>query len=88
MKVKVLFFGRFRELAVREQIVSLQEVARLADLIEHLSQEYGADFRNEVGNREQMHILVNGQFHNILDDMKTHLKDGDMVVLMPLATGG
>lgn len=88
MNVNVLFFGRFRELAVRDQVVSLKEGGRLADLLEHLSQEYGADFRNEVNNKEQIHILVNGQFHNILEDMKTPLKDGDVVALMPLATGG
>lgn len=88
MNVNVLFFGRFRELAVRDQVVSLKEGGRLADLLEHLSQEYGADFRNEVNNKEQVHILVNGQFHNILEDMKTQLKDGDVVALMPLATGG
>lgn len=88
MNVNVLFFGRFRELAVRDRVVSLKEGGRLADLLEHLSQEYGTDFRNEVNNKEQIHILVNGQFHTILEDMKTQLQDGDVVALMPLATGG
>lgn len=88
MNVNVLFFGRFRELAVRDRLVPLKEGARLADLLEQLNQEYGDEFRNEVNNKEQVHILVNGQFHNILEDINTQLQDGDVVVLMPLATGG
>ena len=47
MNVSVLFFGKFRELAARrDQIVSLKEGDQLAELLEHLSQEYGIDFRN------------------------------------------
>ncbi len=57
-------------------------------MLEQLNQEYGDEFRNEVNNKEQVHILVNGQFHNILEDINTQLQDGDVVVLMPLATGG
>ena len=89
MNVTVLFFGKFRELtARRDQIVPLKEGAQLADLIEHLSREYGTAFHNELSNVEQLHILVNGQYHNILDDMRTKLKNGDVIALMPLASGG
>jgi sulfur-carrier protein len=89
MNVKVLFFGKFRELASRrEQTVPLNEGTQLAELLEQLSQEYGTAFRNELSNMERTHILVNGQYHNVLDDMKTPLKNGDVIALMPLATGG
>ncbi|MCX6008874.1 MAG: MoaD/ThiS family protein [Chloroflexi bacterium] len=88
MDIRVLFFGRFRELATHDRIVPLNEGAQLADLLDHLSKEYGADFRNELSKTEEIHILVNGQYHSILNDMKTQLRDGDEVVLMPLVTGG
>lgn len=89
MNVTVLFFGKFRELtARRDQIVPLKEGAQLADLIEYLSQEYGTALRSELSNREQLQILVNGQYHNILDNIKTKLKNGDVIALMPLASGG
>ena len=89
MNVNVLFFGKLRELASRcEQIVHLNEKAQLAELLEHLSREYGTAFRNELSNTKRTHILVNGQYQNALDNMKTPLKNGDVIALMPLATGG
>jgi MoaD family protein len=88
MNVNVLFFGRFRELATRDQIVPLKEGAQLAGLIEQLIKEYGADFRNALSEMEKLHILVNGQYHTILDNMETKLKDGDVVAILPLVTGG
>ncbi len=88
MNVEVLFFGKLRELAVRQQAMSMTEGARLTDLTERLSEEYGVDFRQEVNHIEGLRILINGQEYDLLDGMNTQLKDGDMVVFLSLIVGG
>ena len=89
MNVEVLFFGQLRELtAVRQTTFVMNDGARLADLIEHLGEEYGDAFRHEVNNIRRLQILKNGQQHTILGDMEASLKDGDTVVFLPPIFGG
>ena len=37
MNIEVLFFGKLRELATRQRVISMMDGARLADLIEYLA---------------------------------------------------
>jgi len=85
MNVEVRLYGRFRELATRQRVVTLTEGARLADLIEWLAKEYGDDFREEVNHLKRLNILISGQYcHNT----ETLLKEGDVIVILPLLAGG
>ena len=89
MKIEVLFFGQFRELtAVHDSIFVIKDAARLVDLIEHLGEEYGVAFRQQVDSINGLRILINGQEYTLLGGMETPLKDGDTVVLLPPIFGG
>ena len=88
MNVEVLFFGRLRELATRQRVVSMIGGARLSDLIDRLSEEYGDEFRREVNQLEGLRILINGNEYDLLDGMATSLKDGDVVVFLTITAGG
>ena len=88
MNVEVLFFGRLRELATRQRIISIINGAQLTDLIELLAKEYGDEFRQVVTHLEGLRILINGGEHDLLDGMETPLQDGDVVVFLPITAGG
>jgi len=88
MKIKVLFFGKLRELATQQRVVSINDGARFADLVDWLIKEYGVDFREEINHKERWHFLINGRNYNSSDSMEVPLKDGDFVVILPFLTGG
>ncbi len=89
MNIEVLFFGQLRELtAVRQKIIVIKDGAKLADLIEHLGEEYGVAFHNEVDNIQGLRILINGRQYTLLGGMEAPLEDGDTVVLLPPIFGG
>ena len=88
MNIEVLLFGNRRELATRQQVVSLVAGARLIDLIEWLVKENGVDFGKEVNHIEGLHILINGQYYDLLGGMETPLEEGDVVAMLPLLAGG
>jgi molybdopterin converting factor small subunit len=88
MNIEVLFFGKLRELAVRQRVISITDGARLGDLVDRLVKEYGADFGEEVNHQERWHFLLNGRFYNPSDGMEVTLKDGDAVVMLPMLAGG
>jgi len=88
MNIELLLFGKLRELAVRQRVVSITEGARLIDLVDWLVKEYGADFGEEVKHEERWHFLLNSQFYNPLDGMEVPLKDGDVVAMLPYLAGG
>jgi MoaD family protein len=89
MNIEVLFFGKLRELtAVNRRAIAVKEDGKLADLLEHLNEEYGADFRRQVNNIRSLRILINGREHTLLGGMEAPLKDGDTVVLLPPIFGG
>lgn len=88
MNIEVLLFGKLRELAVRQQVVSITDGARLRDLVDRLVKEYGVDFSEEVDHQERWHFLLNGRFYNPSDGMEVLLKDGDVVAMLPMLAGG
>ena len=89
MNIEVLFFGQLRELtAVRQANVAMNDGIRLVDLIEHLGEEYGDNFRNEINTIRRLQILINGQQHTFLGGIEASLKDGDTVVFLPPIFGG
>jgi len=89
MNIEVLFFGKLRELtAVNRRAVVVKDGSKLADLLEHLNEEYGAGFRQQVNNIKGLRILINGREYTQLGGKEAPLKDGDTVVLLPPIFGG
>jgi MoaD family protein len=88
MNIEVLFFGKLRELAVRQRVVSITDGARFIDLVDWLVKEYGVGFHEEINHKERWHFLINGRYYNPLDDMEVPLKEGDVVAILPLLAGG
>jgi len=89
MNIEVLFFGKLRELtAVNRRAVVVKDGSKLADLLEHLNEEYGAGFRQQVNNVKGLRILINGREYTQLGGKEAPLKDGDTVVLLPPIFGG
>ncbi len=89
MNIEVLFFGKLRELtAVNRRAIVVKDDSKLADLLERLSEEYGADFHHQVNNIQGLRILINGREYTLLGGMEASLKEGDTVVLLPPIFGG
>ena len=88
MKVKLRLFGTLANLAVREQDISLPEGASVADLINSLVMQYGAEFRSRINRLEMWQVSVNGNCHILSESMKTILKDQNEVIIFPLQFGG
>ena len=89
MNIEVLFFGKLREItAVNRRVAVVKDGGKLADLLEYLNEEYGADFRHQVNSIQGLRILINGREYTQLGDKEAPLKDGDTVVLLPPIFGG
>ncbi|KPV62614.1 MAG: ThiS family protein [Candidatus Bathyarchaeota archaeon BA1] len=94
--VKVKLFATFREVAGgrREADVELPEKATVMDLIEGLSQLFGYEIKDnlldfETGDLKPLNkVLINGCNAELLQKLKTPLKEGDVVALFPPVGGG
>lgn len=93
IKVNVKFFTTLREMVgKRSEEFTLPSVATVEHLLERLCKTYGqpfVDYLFEEGNlRSFLQILVDGKNVNLLDGMKTRLRNGDTVAILPPAGGG
>jgi len=89
----VKFFASFREAAGKEQ-EKLEGVTDVSSLLDELVKKFGERMvvqLYEPGTRKLrgiVHILVNGRSINLLEGLKTPLKDGDVVAIFPPVAGG
>lgn len=96
MKIKVEYLGHIKNIirSMREEEVEIQKDASIADLLEVLSEKYGEPFRKAVYEpkgtdvKANYIITINGYLLNQLDGVKTKLKHGDHVILLPIVSGG
>jgi molybdopterin converting factor small subunit len=88
MNIEVWFYGRFRELATRRQIVTLEKGARLGDLAEWLIQAVGREFGEELEKTKGYTIMMNQRYCSLSADRDNMLRDGDIVAFLPLVAGG
>lgn len=94
VKVLVRFFTTLREITgKKEEQIELSKSASVNSVLKKLSENYGADFNDymfdELGDvRSHLEILVNGRSVSTLSGLKTKLKDGDQVAILPPVGGG
>jgi len=93
VKVKVKYFTTLRELAgTLEEKIILKDGAILADLIEIIASKYGEEARNYLYKKGKIdpsiYFLINGENSHTLSGLKTKLKEGDIIAIIPPIGGG
>jgi molybdopterin synthase sulfur carrier subunit len=94
VKVVVRFFTTLREITgKKEEQIEFSEPPSVNAVLKQLSRNYGADFDDymfdELGDvRGHLEILVNGRSVTSLSGLRTKLKDGDQVAILPPVGGG
>jgi len=93
-KVTVRFFTTLREITgKKEEQIEFARAATVESLLKQLSKKYGKDFNDYVYDeiesvRGHLHLLVNGQSVTALRGLRTQLKEGDQVAILPPVGGG
>ena len=93
VQVKVRYFTTLRELAgALEAKLTLMDGATLADLIEIVASKYGKEAREYLYTKGKVdpsiYFLINGENSRSLSGLKTKLKEGDIVAIIPPIGGG
>ena len=95
MRIKVQYLGPIRVLVnKREEEVEVALPSTISELLKRLADVYGKVFEKEVFEdnrksiRDDLIVAVNGTAIKQLDGMKTELKGGDMISLLPIFAGG
>jgi len=93
-KVTVKFFTALREITgKKEEQIEFSKATTVESLLRQLSKKYGKEFNDyiydELGNvHGHLHFLVNGQSITALRGLRTQLKEGDQLAILPPVGGG
>ncbi len=93
-KVTVKFFTTLREITgKKEEQLEFSRSVTVKSLVSQLSKKYGKEFDDyvydELGDvRGHLQLLVNGRSVTALQGLRTKLKDGDQVAILPPVGGG
>ncbi len=94
MRVKVLYLGLVRnKVGKREEEMEIKEDSSLSDLLDNLMETYGENLRGIFqGDEHRLDptfiTTVNGTFRDPFRGGEVKLKDGDIIALMTLISGG
>jgi MoaD family protein len=96
VKVRVEYLGHIRNTigSAREEEVEINDKATVAELLDVLSEKYGAPFKKALYEpkskdvKSNYIVTVNGYLLNQLNGVETELKNGDHVTLLPIVSGG
>jgi molybdopterin synthase sulfur carrier subunit len=95
VKVYVRLFTTLRELTgKREETLDFDaRIVTVEDVLKELTGRYGKEFKEYLYNDKQMvrgylQLLVNGKSVELLERIKTRLKEGDEVAIVPPVGGG
>ncbi len=88
-------FATLRELVGRgeETLEFGAGTVTVNDVLEELVKRHGKDFREYLFDekkrvREHLQLLVNGKSVSLLEELRTQLKEGDRVAILPPVSGG
>ena len=95
LKIKVRYFTTLRELArTTEEEIEMENGTTLVDLLEKIVLKYGEAAFNYLYDRKNgavdpsLQFLVNGVSIRNLQGIRTELKDGNVVAIVPPIGGG
>ena len=92
MKVKVRAFGRLTANLGNEMVVELKPDAEIGDLLSVLKEKTLSVQKEALirfdRTEPELTILLNGQNIQTMGGLKTPLKDGDLILLLPAVHGG
>lgn len=94
MKIKVKFFTSLREITNKKvDEIQLKNAITVEELLAILSEKYGKKFREYIYNKKGkvqdfLSFLVNGKNINVLQELDTELKQGDILAIIPPVGGG
>lgn len=95
MEVTVKFFTTLREILGRkEDMVELADNSTIEDLLKALSQKHGNKFTDYVYDKKtkrpktHLQFLVDSVSIGTLQGLKTNLRDGNVVAIVPPVGGG
>ena len=94
ISVQVKFFTTLREIVgKKEEQIKLSDSTTLETLLKQLSKKYGEDFEDyvydELGKvRGHLQFLINGKSASTDQGMKTKLREGDEIAILPPVGGG
>lgn len=95
MKIKVQTILALKEVLGNKEVeIALPDGNTVGDLLARMIEIWGDQLSPHLfkpGSRELLpyvRLMVNGRTIQFLDGMETVLKDGDDVLLLPLAAGG
>ncbi|MEM2910739.1 MAG: ubiquitin-like small modifier protein 1 [Nitrososphaerota archaeon] len=94
MKITVKVFGPVREfMGTGQTEVILEDGCDLDALLKALIKKYGSDLKSRVLLNDAellpyVKVLINGKNVRTLNGLKTELKEGDEVAIVPAIVGG
>lgn len=92
MKITVRVFGDLAPLLGRRHALELDEGTTVATLTRRIAEEAGLKRQGYLGRyrvgRSELAVLVNGRNIALLEGVKTPLRDGDEIVILPPSAGG
>lgn len=94
MRIHIKLFSFLRELVNRkEDILEVDDKLDVGDLVPLLKERYGQKFCDYViskdgGFQHYIKVMVNGRDIEFLEGLKTPLKDGDILQIIPPVRGG
>ena len=92
MKVKVRAFGRLTARLGNETVVELKPNSKISDLLAMLREKTESIQKEALirfdRTEPELTILLNGQNIQTLNGLKTPIKDGDLILLLPAVHGG
>ena len=94
MNIKIKFFTTLREIVgKKDEQIQLSESTTLEALLKQLSKKYGEDFEDyvydELGKvRGHLQFLINGKSASTGQGLKTKLREGDEIAILPPVGGG
>lgn len=94
MRIIVRAFATVRELLGTGYVeISLEDGSDVQTLLKTLTEKFGEVFRNQILASEEklapyVKVLINGRDIEYLSGMRTKLKDGDEVAIIPPVAGG